>query len=400
VTDLVIEVKQAARELGFEVVGITSATHLARDEQSFHQWCNSGFAAGMDYMTRKPELNAHPKRLTSWAASIITVAVNYFVPAPVFEHRHRFGRVARYAWGLDYHDVIRRRLTYLVGRVEQLAGRTIHARCFVDAVPLLERGIAARAGLGFFGKNTNLLQPGRGSWFFLAEVLLDLDLPAEDRDIRVSCGTCQRCIDACPTNAFAEPYVLDSSRCISYLTIENKGSIPIDLRSAVGEWIFGCDICQEMTPGNRIEPLPEVERGHTEEVCPFNRFATETDWKELRPEAGTGMKVDLVELLSIDSETAFRERFRSTPLLRPKRRGLLRNAAVVARNIGCTAAVPVLVERIENESEPLIRSHSLWAVAGLDRKRVAPLIERLRKDPDQHVRKEATDLADALNVMI
>ncbi len=324
----------------------------------------------MDYMTRRPELHAHPRALVPHAQSLITLAVNHYSNAPAFKHENRYGRVARYAWGLDYHDVVKPRLHALVRKIEHVASRPVHARCFVDAVPLLERAVAARAGLGFFGKNTNLLQPRSGSWFFLSEILLDLELPPDNREIKVSCGTCHRCIDACPTDAFAGPYRLDSRRCISYLTIENKGAIPRELRAAVGEWIFGCDVCQD--------------------VCPFNRFASDTAWPEFRPEAGVGPRLDLAELLSIRTDQEFRARFRGTPLTRPKRRGLLRNAAVVAANVGATAAVPALVASIENDPEPLIRSHALWALARLDPRRGIALTERaLRCDADPLVREEA-----------
>lgn len=264
--ELVTQIKNAAGELGFEVAGIASVEPLERDDVAYHKWCEQGYAAGMDYMTRRPELHAHPRALVSYAQSVMTLAVDYATAAPAFEHEHRFGRVARYAWGLDYHDVLKPRLQALTGRIEEIAGREIHARCFVDAVPLLERAVAVRAGLGFFGKNTNLLQPRNGSWFFLSEILLDLELPADNREIKVSCGSCRRCIDACPTDAFPAPYVLDSRKCISYLTIENKGEIPRELRAAVGDWVFGCDVCQE--------------------VCPFNRFASDTRWPEFHPEAG------------------------------------------------------------------------------------------------------------------
>jgi epoxyqueuosine reductase len=374
VGDLVAQIKEAARRLGFECLGITSVEPLESDTCALHQWCEAGFAAEMEYMTRRPDLHGNPKLLVPYAASLITLAVNYYMASPAFEHEHRYGRVARYAWGRDYHDVVKSRLIELVAEIERLAGQSVRARCFVDAVPLLERAVAARAGLGFFGKNTNLLQPRRGSWFFLAEVLLDLELPADDQQIKVSCGSCHRCIDACPTDAFAEPYRLDCRRCISYLTIENKGPIPLDLREMVGEWVFGCDVCQD--------------------VCPFNRFSSDTAWSELRPEAGVGARLDLVETLSIATDEQFRLRFQGTPLTRPKRRGLLRNAAVVAANIACTAAVPVLIERIHHDAEPLIRSHALWALAQLDRQKAAPLIERSLADPSPLVREEAQQLFD------
>jgi len=353
------------------VAGIASVEPLQRDDAAFHHWRQAGYAAGMDYMTRRPELHAHPRALVPRARSLITLAVDHYAEAPEFNHESRYGRVARYAWGLDYHDVVKPRLHALVGSIEALAGREIHARCFVDAVPLLERAVAARAGLGFFGKNTNLIQPRNGSWFFLSEILLDLDLPADAHEMKVSCGTCRRCIDACPTDAFVAPYQLDSNRCISYLTIENKGAIPRDLREAVGEWVFGCDVCQD--------------------VCPFNRFAEETRWPEFKPAAGAGPRLDLIEVLSISADEEFRNRFRGTPLTRPKRRGLLRNAAVVAANVGATAAVPALIERIEHDAEPLIRSHALWALARLDEKRARFLSEHLfRNDHDFSVREEAT----------
>jgi epoxyqueuosine reductase len=365
-----MQIKNAARDLGFEVAGITSVEPFDRDNTAFQQWVESGFAAGMDYMTRRPELHASPRALAPYAQSVITLAVNHYSDAPVFDHERRYGRVARYAWGRDYHDVVKPRLQALAARIEKLAARSIHARCFVDAVPLLERAVAARAGVGFFGKNTNLLQPRSGSWFFLSEILLDLELPADNHLTKVSCGSCHRCIDACPTNAFAGPYRLDSRRCISYLTIENKGAIPHELRVGVGEWIFGCDVCQD--------------------VCPFNRFASETAWPEFRPQAGAGGRLDLVGVLSIATDDEFRSRFRGTPLTRPKRRGLLRNAAIVAANIGATDAVPSLISRIENDGEPLIRGHALWALAQLEPKRAIIAAEHaLKTDPDLFVRQEA-----------
>jgi epoxyqueuosine reductase len=370
VSALVTQIKCAARELGFQVAGIASLEPLERDEASFHNWCGEGYAAGMSYMTRRPELHARPRLLVPYAQSLITLAVDYYASTPAFDNEHRYGRVARYAWGLDYHDVVKPRLKALVGRIEQIAGRDIHSRCFVDAVPLLERGVAARGGLGFFGKNTNLLQSRSGSWFFLSEILLDLELPPDNVEIKVSCGSCRRCLDACPTDAFPAPYQLDSRKCISYLTIENKREIPRALRAAVGDWIFGCDVCQD--------------------VCPFNRFAADTQWPEFHPQAGVGPRLDLVEVLSISSDVEFRSRFRGTPLTRPKRGGLLRNAAVVAANVGATSAVPRLIERVENDGEALIRSHCLWALGRLDSKRAEPLAERaLKGDPDQLVREEA-----------
>lgn len=368
------KIKVAARDLGFEVVGVTSVRPFEHDLANLIEWCEAGYAAEMSYMTRRPQLHGHPKELVPAAVSLLSLAVNYYSEIQDRGHEGRYGRVARYAWGRDYHDVVKPRLSKLAQAIEALAGRPIRWRGFVDAVPLLERAAAVRSGLGFFGKNTNLLQPSRGSWFFIAEILLDLELQEETRRVQISCGTCDRCLVACPTGAFAGPYKLDSRRCISYLTIEHKGVIPVELREGFGEWLFGCDVCQE--------------------VCPFNRFSSETDWPEFQPAAGAGHRLDLVNVLSIATDAEFRNRFAGTAMLRPKRRGLLRNAAIVARNIGCTAAVPALIDRIKNDTEPLIRSHSLWALAGLDRNKVQPLIGRTMSDPDPIVREEARSLAE------
>jgi epoxyqueuosine reductase len=373
---LVQKIKQAAAGLGFSVAGITSAAPLLEDLTRLEEWIGAGFAAGMDYMVRRPVLKSQPRELVHYAASIISLAVNYYSPSPQFAHENRYGRIARYAWGRDYHEVVRPRLVQLAGCIEQILTSPVSAaggfryRCFVDAVPLLERAVARRAGIGFFGKNTNLLQPRSGSWYFLSELLVTAELPEEGQPTGVSCGTCNRCIDACPTGAFAGPFQLDSRLCISYLTIENKGPIPRELRPRMGEWLFGCDVCQD--------------------VCPFNRFSVDTDWPELRPEAGPGTRIDLAELLSIDTDEKFQRRFRGTALTRPKRRGLLRNAAVVSANIGCARAVPALLERIERDPEPLIRQHAIWAVARLDGRSSHRTIARsLKNDPDAIVREEA-----------
>jgi epoxyqueuosine reductase len=370
VSDTIVQIKSAALQKGFDIAGIASVDPLHGDDQHYREWLESGFAAGMGYMSHRRDLFAKPRLLVTYAHSLISLAVNYYSKLPEFQHESRYGRVARYAWGRDYHHVVKTRLEQLVSAIEQIAGRALRARCFVDAVPLLERAAAARAGLGFFGKNTNLLRPQGGSWFFLSEILIDLELPPDLHASRVSCGTCQRCLDACPTDAFAEPYVLDSNRCISYLTIENKDEIPRPLRAGLGEWLFGCDVCQD--------------------VCPFNRFSSQTRWPELEPEAGAGQRLAIADLLRISSDEEFRARFRGTPLLRPKRKGLLRNAAVVAANIGCVEAVPALVERVEQDPEPLIRSHALWALERLDSKAGMSYANKLREhDPNQVVREEA-----------
>ena len=368
-------VLQAARELGFDVVGVTSVAPFQRDHAALLRWLERGHQGGMDWMARRPEGRSWPGSALDDALSVVTVAVNHHAPAPAFAAEGRFGRVASYAWGRDYHLVMRPRLERLAAEVVRRLGRSVRARACVDEDPLLERAAAARAGLGFHGKNTNLLVPRRGSWFLLGELLLDVALEPTPPAAGASCGTCVRCLPACPTDAFVAPYELDAGRCISYLTTEHRGPIPRALRPAMGPWVFGCDVCQE--------------------VCPWNRFASETRWPELRPEAGVGPRLDLVATLRIATDDWFRAHFARTPLLRPKRRGLQRNAAIVARNVGATATVPLLLERIADEREPVVRGAALWALGGLDPARGRALADRLRTaDPDADVRAEAVALLE------
>jgi epoxyqueuosine reductase len=360
-------VRAAAADLGFSAVGATRIEGLERDAVALRAWGAAGFSGDMAYMARPAALLAEPRRLAPAALSLVSLAVDYDARPLPFDDEGRFGRVARYAWGRDYHDVVRARAEALLARIAAIEGRPVRGRAFSDAVPLLERAAAARAGIGFVGKNTNLLRPARegGSWFFLAEVLVDVELPETPPPGGPSCGTCRRCLDACPTGAFEGPYRLDARRCISYLTIECKGAIPEAIRPCLGAWVFGCDDCQD--------------------VCPFNRLPRGDAWPELRAEAGPGPRLDLVETLSIGDDVEFRARFSGTALLRPRRRGLLRNAAVAAANVGCEAAVPALSERVERDPEPLVRSHALWALARLDARAARRAAERARRDPDPDV---------------
>ncbi|MDF1702260.1 MAG: tRNA epoxyqueuosine(34) reductase QueG, partial [Planctomycetota bacterium] len=300
-------VRDAAAAQGFEVVGVLSAEPLVEALQALRRWCEQGYEGSMGYLSRDPPQRADPRTLQKEVRAVITVAVNYWQDAPPFEHEGRYGRVARYAWGRDYHDIVLPRLDALgASLVDRLPGAS-KARTACDYSPFLERAAAVRAGLGFFGKNTCLLMPRKGSWFFLGEVMLDVELPATTSEGADHCGTCTDCLGACPTDAFPEPYVLDANRCISYLTIEHRDSIPRALRAGMGPWLFGCDVCQD--------------------VCPFNRWAQPAPWPELAPEQGVGPRLDLAEVLALPDEVAFAARFAGTPLLRPKRAGLLRNAA-------------------------------------------------------------------------
>jgi epoxyqueuosine reductase len=337
-------IKEQARRLGFDLAGIAPATR-ADGFDRLRDWLDQGFAGEMVYMHRHAEARRHPESILPEVRSVVMLGMNYKPEAgdqgqlegetpiaPSFR-----GQVARYARGVDYHDVLRQRLNQLLdwlrGEVPGCRGRGA-----VDTAPLLERDFARRAGLGWFGKNTMLLNKRLGSYFFLGALLLDLDLAPDLPHETSHCGTCTACLDACPTQAFTGPGWLDSRRCISYLTIELRGPVPEDLRPQLGDWLLGCDVCQE--------------------VCPWNRKAPAATEPALQPRADLE-SVDLVELLGL-SEEQFRQRFRGTALTRAKRRGLLRNAALILGNRGDAAALPAL-RRALADPEPLVREAARWA---------------------------------------
>jgi epoxyqueuosine reductase len=329
--------KREARRLGFELAGIASAAP-ADGFDSYRDWLAAGHAGEMAYLHRHADARRHPDAILPEVRSVVMLGMNYKPPADEAARPLLAGRVARYARGLDYHDVLRQRLNALLDWV-RLQAPGCRGRGVVDTAPLLERDFARRAGLGWFGKNTMLLNKRLGSYFFLAALLLDLELPPDPPHEAAHCGTCTACLDACPTGAFVAPGQLDARRCISYLTIELKGQVPEQLRPGVGEWLFGCDVCQEVCPWNRKAPAAAEPA-----------FAARADL----------VAVDLVELLGL-SEEEFRRRFRGTALARSKRRGLLRNAALVLGNCGDPAALPAL-ERALTDPEPLVREAACWAI--------------------------------------
>lgn len=363
--------------LGFSAVGVTDVAPLHAARARLAAWLDAGRHGRMDWLASRADTAATPGALLTGALRVVTVAVAHAVAAPPFVAEGRFGRVARYAWGRDYHTVLGQRLEALGARLEARLGPGVAARALVDGAPLLERAVAERAGLGFFGKNTLLIRPGRGSFVLLGELLVNLPFSVTSSGApaspAVGCGPCTRCLAACPTDAFDAAFVLDARRCLSYLTIEHDGPLPLATRPRLGPWVFGCDVCQE--------------------VCPFNKSSAPDPWPELSAEAGVGPRLDLAATLSIDTDEAFRARFAGTALLRPKRAGLLRNAAVVARNVGATSAVPALAGRVRFDPAPVVRSHALWALAGLDD--AVARRERdwvLAMDPDASVRAEAVAL--------
>jgi epoxyqueuosine reductase len=368
------DVRSLARSHGFTVVGTAGGDVLAEALARLETWCAAGHAADLGWMTRHPPQRADPRTLLSSARGLLSVAVPYGGPPESSAPDPRFGRVARYAWGRDYHEVLLPRLDALGSELaRRLGARRWRTAC--DHSPLLERAAAVRAGLGFFGKKTCLLRPREGSWFLLGEVLLDVEIP-DDPDARPvppdaphGCGACRRCLVACPTDAFAAPFTLDARRCVSYWTIESRGVVPRELRERFGAWVFGCDACQD--------------------VCPYNGPDAPPAWPELSSAAGVGPRLDLVETLALGDDEAFARRFAGTSLLRPGRAGLLRNAAITARNVGAAAAVPVLAERLAHDPEPLVRAHALWALAGLDPARARPRAAAALRDPSPWVVDEA-----------
>jgi epoxyqueuosine reductase len=328
--------KGQAHALGFELAGIAPAAP-ADGFGRLRDWLDSGFAGEMDYMRRHAEARRHPASVLPAVRSVLMVAMNYGPQAHASQPGGP-GKIARYAQGSDYHDVLRNRLNQLLAWVQGEVP-DCHGRGVVDTAPLLERDFARRAGLGWFGKNTMLLNKRHGSYFFLGALLLDLELKPDPPHGTSHCGTCTACLDACPTHAFAAPGLLDSRRCLSYLTIELKGAVPDEMRADMTEWLFGCDVCQE--------------------VCPWNGKAPPGTEPALQPRADL-IAVDLLELVTL-SEEEFRRRFRETALWRTRRRGLLRNAALILGNRGDAAALPAL-RRALNDPEPVIREAAQWAI--------------------------------------
>jgi len=359
-----------AREAGFDLVGVMRAEPLERGGERLREWQEAGMAADMGYMKRPVGLLADPRSLQKSARSVVSLGVSYY-PGDHPENDGGSGRVARYAWGRDYHLAIKERLLALRVQLEEALGCRIKARAFTDAVPLLERSAAQHAGLGFFGRNSCLINGNLGSYFFIADLIVDQELEP-DRPGTGTCGRCTRCMAACPTGAIKAPGVVDARLCISYLTIENKGAIPRELRSKVGDWAFGCDVCQE--------------------VCPYNkRKATVSRWPEFSAEAkpGAGPYLDLLEVLRIRDEVEFERRFAETPLLRPGRAGLLRNCCVVAGNLRLAEAVPVLVECLTNDPSPLVRGHAAWALGELGRPEAEGILRgALESETDGPCREE------------
>jgi epoxyqueuosine reductase len=375
-------VRERAESLGFDLVRITSAEPLPEAEDALKTRIASGYFEGMDWLTaERAEVSANPRALLPSARSVIALGVFYLTDAPLdlSAAGDPHGRVSRYAWGDDYHEVIRARLDALAAYIRELSPPGEEKSIvFCDTGRMVDRAIAQRSGLGWYGKNTNILTKGWGSWVFLAELVTSLELQP-DPPLMANCGRCEVCLRACPTQAFVAPYILDARRCISYLTIEHRGAIPIELRPLMGAHIFGCDICQEVCPVNLV-----AER----RLRAGGRLGGPGEPQMFRPRAMVGSSPALIPLLKLDEE-GFRERFRHSPIKRAKRRGLLRNVCVALGNIGDPVAIPALVEALA-DAESLVRGHAAWALGRLNADSARAALESLAMgDPELSVRDEA-----------
>lgn len=359
------QLKRRASQLGFHLSGVAAAVEPSGYGRLL-QWLQAGFHAEMEYIPRRLDAYRHPSGVLPAAQTLLVLGFPYRTSPPAGDVAEGFGRVARYAWGDgDYHDLIHDRLKQLKALHQELFPG-VEVRGVVDTAPLLEREFAVAAGLGWIGKNTMLINKHQGSYFFLSALLsaapLDVDLPHETSH----CGTCTACLDACPTNAFPEPGVLDASRCISYLTIEHRGPVPEPLRSGLQDWVFGCDVCQD--------------------VCPWNRRGSPAGEPLLQPRSGGGT-LDLLRLFELDDDH-FRQLFRPTPLWRPRRRGILRNAALVLGNRRSQRSVPALVRGL-GDTEEIVRGASAWALGQISSATAqAALQQQLEQESDPAVREE------------
>ena len=362
--------KSRALELGFNLVGITPA-QPSPTLDAYLRWIEAGMHGDMGYMARpdRVERRRDLNVILPGVRSLVVVGLDYTASLPdeLLNDPSR-GRFAAYAWGLDYHEVMLPRLEALVEWLAEESGLSLRQRAYVDTGPLLERSHAQQAGLGFIGKNTMLIHPRRGSTFFLGELMTDLEFDRYDEPGRETmCGSCTRCLVACPTRAFPRPHVLDARRCISYLTIENKGWIDPALRPLMGNWVYGCDVCQD--------------------VCPWQRFAVPTRVEAFRIDDPNRAAPPLLELLALDDER-FRARYAGSPVERLRRDRLVRNACVAAGNWGDESAMPLLASLLADRS-PLVRGHAAWALSRIGGSAGQQMLRRhYDTEPDEEVRRE------------
>lgn len=354
-------IKSLATALGFDVAGVSEAR--PRPETRYlREWLRQGYGGAMHYIERRASERVDPRELMPGARSIVSVGLRYAGRDEQTSAPRGVGRVARYAGGEDYHVLMKDRLLALAAGLEVVADRAVEARAYVDTGPVQERVHAAYAGLGWLGKNTCLIHPKLGSYLFLGELITDLPLEPDAR-IDDQCGTCRACLDACPTDAFAAPYVLDATRCIAYSTIEDPGPVPEDLRESQGAWVFGCDVCQEVCPWNRKpgDPL------QGDPLALHERLAPSEPWRE----------PSLAWLLALDDD-AWSAATQHTALRRAKRQALVRNAIVAAGNARDEALRPAL-ELHAHGDDVMLAEHARWA---LERLPIPQTASNLAATPD------------------
>ena len=368
--NLTEQIRSRAHALGFDLAGV-AAVYPAPRLPAYRAWLAHGYHGEMGYLARPDRVarREEPDKILPGVRSIVCAGLNYYpgpLPASLRSDPSR-GLISNYAWGLDYHDLMLPRLEELAAFIQAHAGERVNHRAYVDTGPLLERAYAARAGLGFIGKNTNLINPRLGSYLFLGEILLDLPLEPTAAPPRASCGNCRRCLDACPTGALLAPYLLDARRCISYLTIELKGPLPRELRPLLGNHIYGCDVCQA--------------------VCPWQRFSRPTEETAFWPTGPERAAPLLLELIGLD-EDGFHRRYAGTPIFRTGRGRLLRNVAVALGNWGDGRASPALARALA-DVEPLVRGHVAWALGRIGGRAAQKALRGAwRRERDPYVRQE------------
>ena len=366
--DLKEQIKGYAIQCGFDLVRITGAEEFVQDRDAALARIKDGKMDGLPWFTEsRVRRGSDPQQLLPGARSIICLGLSYLDSDSAEETASGKGKVARYARVKDYHRTMKRRMKAFVRMLEERLESPVSARWYVDDGPMLDRAAAARSGLGWFGKSTNILTPSHGSWVLLGQVITDLALEP-DSPLKKTCGSCVRCIDDCPTGAIVAPYVVDNARCISYQTIENRGVIPLEMRPLIGDWVFGCDICQDVCPVNRkadtpLQPIPKAEA-----ISPSGQ-------------------VDLVELLALTDEE-FQTRFQGTSIMRAQRVGVQKNACVGLGNNRDEAGVPALVSTLKT-AEPLVRGHAAWALGQIATpEAISSLEQSSASESDPYVREE------------
>lgn len=362
-------VRQLAQECGLQVAAITSPEPFDGLETHLRDRIAHGHYDGFTWFTsERASVSANPVNLHDQVRSIVSVGLPYYQATPAIPGDGVLrGRIARYAWGRDYHDILKRRMSDLLGRIEERVGRPVEARRLVDTARIVDRAVAGRSGLGWYGKHTCIIVPGYGSWVLLGELLLDLELEP-DAPLDRNCGRCHACINRCPTGAIVAPYEVDSGRCISFHTIEQRDAIPHELRARFGNWVFGCDECQD--------------------VCPHTGAAQTVTDPDLEPVSLRNAAPELEWLLSM-TESEFRCTYRGTAVLRTKRRGLARNAAIALGNSSDEQAVPLLANALVDHDEPLVRGHAAWALGRHAGRLALSALERARaNESDDNVSRE------------